>query len=333
MTQTYSGVVRYANNDPAPNVRVRLFDKDFGDEDDDLTVSEGLSDGRGRFHVAYAPERDLDFADIYLPYLEFTYTFNGRETTHRKYIQPFRDKYSLPEIPPLTFEPAQHGLQFTNRFPGYWLPFSVPSIPDIPSVSNIYGLCGGMCATAYDFALAGLPIPPRNRVPGRVTPLHMYLHRRQVDSLGNLGTQVVRFVRWMTLPDEAVQLRTAEELKEIKASLDVGVPIPIGLVYVSARDTLQIWQNHQVLAVSYEEKGDDLWIQIYEPNYPRRNDVYVKSWPDGRGGVKSRQIIGDGGKHLRGYFTMPYNPILPPKSVVLEELEESAIPEHARGFW
>lgn len=333
MTQTYSGEVRYANGDPAANVRVRLFDKDIRSEDDDLTVVEGVSDNNGRFRVTYSPDRDLDFADIYLPYLEFTYQFNGRTTKERKYIQPFKDEYTLPEIPPLNFVPAINGLQFTNRFPGYWLPFSVPTIPDIPSVSNIYGLCGGMCATSLDFALTGLPIPPRKRIPGRITPLHQYLHRRQVDSLGNLGTQVVRFVRWMTLPDEAVQLRTTEEVQSIKERLDAGVPVPIGLVYVSTRDTLQIWQNHQVLAVNYTDNHGELVFQIYEPNYPRRNDIYIKSWPDGKGGLRSQQIMGDKSKHLRGYFAMPYNPILPPKDLVLQELEETAIPEAARFYW
>ncbi|GAB4265570.1 MAG: hypothetical protein Kow0080_05820 [Candidatus Promineifilaceae bacterium] len=332
MARSYMGVVRYANGEPAVGVKVRLFDKDWIGKDDDLTVVAGVSDGYGRFTVIYDPTRDLDFADIYLPYLEFRYDFNGNPHIERKFIQPFKEEYHLPQFPPVKFIPSQHGLQFVNRFPGYWLPFSIPTIPDIPSVSAIYGLCGGMCATSYDFALVGLPTPPRRRVPGRVTPLHMYLHRRQVDSLGHMGKQVIRFIRWMTLPDEAVQLRTAVEVKKLKIQLDVGVPSPLGLVYVSTRDTLQIWQNHQVLAVGYRENNEELMIQLYEPNYPRRDDIYLKCWPDGKGGLRSQQLYGEKARHVRGFFMMPYNPVLPPKEMVFEELKIDTLPESARGY-
>lgn len=317
----YTGVVTFANGAPASNIRVRLFDKDVASEDDDLTLEPGLSDGDGVFAVTYDPSRDLDFADIFLPYLEFTYEYQGRTVTQRNFIQPFERTFRLPEIPPIEFVPSKHGFQFVNRFPGYWLPFSVPTVPDIPSVSNIYGLCGGMSATSFDYALAGLPIPRRRRRPGRVTPLHMYLHRRQVDSLGALGKQVVRFVRWMALPDEAVQLRTAEEVKTLRANLEQGIPTPIGLVYVSSRDTLQIWQNHQVLATKLTERNGRLIIQVYEPNYPRRDDVRIECWSDGKGGLQSVQMMGDKSKHVRGFFTMPYEPMTPPADVVVAEQE------------
>jgi hypothetical protein len=315
MSQTFTGVIQYANGSPAAHVKVRIYDKDILNEDDDLTLTAGESGQDGVFTITYVPDRALDFADIYMPYLLFTYEWNGRFHTHRNYIQPFERVFQLPEMPPLRFIPAEHGFQFVNRFPGYWLPFSVPSIPDIPSVSNIYGLCGGMSATAYDFALAGMPIPQQKRRPGRITPLHQYLHRRQVDSLGMLGKQVVRFIRWMALPDEAIQLRTAEEVKQLKPRLDAGIPTPIGLVYISSKDSWEIWQNHQVLAVAYTEENGLLTIQIYEPNHPCRNDIFLQCWEDGRGGLLSVQLIGDKQKHVRGFFTMPYDPVMPPKSL------------------
>lgn len=314
MSQTFTGVIQYANGKPAKDVTVKLFDKDVIGEDDDLTVTAGVSDVEGVFTVVYREDRELNFADIYLPYLTFEYVFNGRSTTHRKFIQPFNRVFKLPEFPPVNFIPAEHGFQFVNRFPGYWLPFSISAIPDIPSVSNIYGLCGGMSATSYDFMLAGIPIPERRRCPGRVTPLHQYLHRRQVDSL-TMGKQVVRFIRWMALPDEAVQLRTAEAVKELKPRLDAGIPTPIGMVYISSKETWQIWQNHQVLAVNYTEEDGLLRIQIYEPNYPRRNDVFIQCWSDERGGLKSVQMMGDKSKHVRGFFTMPYEPMMPSRSL------------------
>ncbi len=321
MSQTFTGVIQYANGKPAKDVTVRQFDKDVLGDDDDLTVAAGVSDAEGVFTVAYQEDRELNFADIYLPYLAFSYEFNGRSATHRKYIQPFNRVFKLPEYPPVNFDPAENGFQFVNRFPGYWLPFSIPTIPDIPSVSNIYGLCGGMSATSLDFLMAGMPIPQRRRRPGRITPLHQFLHRRQVDSL-TMGKQVVRFIRWMALPDEAVQLRTAEAVKELKTRLDAGIPTPIGLVYISSKETWEIWQNHQVLAVNYTEEDGVMHIQVYEPNYPRRNDVFIKCWPDGRGGLKSAQLMGEKSKHVRGFFTMPYEPMKPPRILLEESSDE-----------
>jgi hypothetical protein len=181
-----------------------------------------------------------------------------------------------------------------------------------------------------DFLLAGRPIPQRRRRPGRVTPLHRYIHQRQVDSL-TAGTQVARFVRWMSLPDTAVHLRTAEELQTLRKNLDNGVPTPIGMVYVSTKDTMQIWQNHQVLACKYEELKDGrIRRLIYDPNYPRRNDVFVESWPDKEnGGVASVQRIGKKDKVTRGYFVMPYEPMVPP--AILDD-DTASDDKDERGF-
>lgn len=316
MKQTFTGVVQYANGTPARGVQVRLFDKDIRGNDDDLTVEAGHSGADGTFTITYDKARDLDFADIYLPYLQFDYPFRGQPQTERKFVQPYERVYSLPHIPPVAFVPSKHGFQFKNLFAGYWLPFSIPSIPDIPSVSKSYGLCGGMCATAYDFMLANVPIPDSQRRPGRITLLHQYLHRRQVDSLGALGKQVLRFVRWMALPDEAVQLRTAVEIQTLRQNLEWGTPTPIGLVYVSSQESWQVWQNHQVLACNYREKQGEIRIQIYDPNYPRRDDVFIRCWPSDHGGYKSEQLIGAGRKPVRGFFLMPYQPIQPPSNLL-----------------
>lgn len=330
MSQTFTGVVQFANGAPAASVTVRLFDADVLTEDDDLTVEPGLSDEKGMFSLSYDKSRDLDFADIFRPYLHFSYIHHGESRSHKADLQPNQRDYRLPEIPPLDYIPATHGFQYTNSYPGYWIPFSVASVPDIPSVSKSYGLCGGMCATSMDFLLAGRPIPQRRRRPGRATPLHQYIHRRQVDSLTG-GTQVARFARWMSLPDTAVHRRTAEELKTLRQNLDNGVPTPIGMVYVSTKDTMQIWHNHQILACKYEELDEGrLRILVYDPNYPRRNDVFVESWPDKEnGGMQSVQRIGKKEKVTRGYFVMPYEPMVPP--AILDD-DTASDDKDERGF-
>ncbi len=360
MSHQLTGRILYASGSPAANVRVRVFDQDApGKIDDDLTVEEGLSDAEGQFTVRFAPSKYLDWrevttreprnlpfdwtletrtrrlpdlTDLYLPYLRFDYAIANRPRTHRTFLQPFQRKFRLPELPPSAFLPSQHGFKFVNRFKGYFIPFSVPAIPDIPSVTNIYGLCGGMVASAYDFLLAGREIPAGDKAPKRASPLHQYIYRRQNDSFGPLGDQIVRFARWMALPDDTMhgtQRKTHDEFEQLRASLDDGNPSPIGLVYVSTEDTLEIWKNHQVLAYGYTEREDGtLDVHIYDPNYPLRDDVTVQCARVPLGsqfvpglpprvttqhGFKCVQRLG-GQKHkdVRGFFAMPYVAVEPP---------------------
>jgi hypothetical protein len=356
MAHEVNGRVLFADGRPAAGVRVRVLDRDApGKEDDDLTVLEGVSDGDGRFSVQFAPSKYLDFyeietreprnlpfdwtletrvrrlpdlSDLYQPYLLFEYTFNGQPRVHSADWRPFKGEFRLPERTPVVFRPSEHGFRFVNRFPGYFLPISVPAIPDIPSVRNYYGLCGGMVASAYDLLLAERPVPPAENAPRRAGPLHQYLYRRQIDSLGALGAQVVRFAHWMALPDSSphgTQKRTWDAFQGIRARLDDANPVPIGLVYVRAQDTMAIWRNHQVLAYGYEERPDGLLeVQIYDPNHPKRDDVVVRcervSVAEGPAGVvmglRGEQRVGGRLKcEVRGFFEMPYVAVGPPAGV------------------
>jgi hypothetical protein len=176
-----------------------------------------------------------------------------------------------------------------------------------------------MAAAALDFLVHGRDIPMRRRRPGRAKPLHQYIHQRQVDSLGMFGSQVERFVRWMILSDAAVQKRTGAEFDKLRQKLDDGQPAPIGLVYVSAKDSLKVWKNHQVLACRYKDVSGEISIQIYDPNHPRNNNVFIVCKKDGRGGLKSEQRIGDSRtKNVRGFFIMPYNPVEPPAALTVD---------------
>ncbi|HUM37131.1 MAG TPA: hypothetical protein PLQ85_09700, partial [Anaerolineae bacterium] len=65
MTTELQGRVLFANNKPAANVEVRVFDEDAPwRHDDDLTVTPGLSDRDGRFTVVYDPGRFLDDPEL-----------------------------------------------------------------------------------------------------------------------------------------------------------------------------------------------------------------------------------------------------------------------------
>ena len=360
MAENFTGRVLFANGFPAQNVLVRVFDKDEpGKGDDDLTVDPGRSDNEGKFTVRFEPSRYLDYntittrepvnvpwdltlttrtrripdiTDIYIPYLEFRYTFNGRRCVHTAFMVPFQTEFRLPEIPPLAFHPSVHGFKFANNFSGYPLPFSIPNMPGLSAVGKSYGLCGGMSCAVYDFLLTNRSIPTHTTAPTQGTLLHQYLYRRQVDTFGALGEYIVKFAQWMVLPDDTIlgtQKRTYDEFEEIHAKLDDRNAVVLGLVYVSGRDSLEIWKNHQVLAYSYSEiSATTIDINIYDPNYPQRDDVVLRleRVPVGTTlipgvpprkrtvlGFKCTQIIGDREKNVRGFFAMPYVPVVPPE--------------------
>jgi hypothetical protein len=362
MKLNFSGIVHYANGDPISNVVVRIFDKDAsGKLDDDLTVIPALSDEDGHFSLVYEPMRYLDYltihatdtpsqpfdtpgsglhvpdlGDVYLPYLKFDYTFNGLLHHHSAPMGIFKTKFYLPENPPLQFIPSMHGFKFVNRFPGYFLPFSMPDFLTPRKVASKYGLCGGMCAAAYDFALAGRVIPQKVDPPHQGTRLQRYLFRRQIDSLGGAGQEIVKVAQWTTMPEDTLlgtQVRTAHELASIRQKLEDRNPVVLGLIYEHTSSlgelSRQIFNNHQVLAYACQENAaGEITLQVYDPNLPGRDDVVIQSQPVVVGevsspsgnqavmGLKSSQLVGgEFLHHVRGFFSMPYLPEKPPKGI------------------
>jgi len=357
LNQVLRGCVSFANGAPAADVHVRVFDKDAsGKGDDDLTLNEGRSDEQGRFEVRFAPSKPLDVVavggnvsedapeagpfngmegagglrlqdgtDVDRSYAQFTYTFNGQPRVHKVFLRPFQREFRLPEMPPVAFKPSEHGFKFVNRFPGYYLPFSVSTLPELFEVKGAYGLCGGMSAAAYDFMLAGRPIPKKREIPKRGTKLHRYLLRRQNDSFGRLGAQIVRFVRWAALPDDGPSgtwRKSFEVWEALRVKLDDRNLQPLGLVYISTRDSLNIWENHQVLAHAYTERDDGgVDIHLYDPNFPLRDDVYLRCEPvtiatpgaESLLGLRTVQRVGNRDvRPVRGFFAVPYVPVEPP---------------------
>lgn len=307
MASEISGKVRYANGRAAKNVEVRVFDKDTpGKGDDDLTITPGCTDSRGRFVVTYEPGRYIDFAnipfmglrrpadrddasaglrfpdllDIYAPYLQFQYSHEGQNRTHTAHISLFQDQFLLPETTPVEFIPTRDGFRFPNLFSGFMLPFSIPFVP--PKVNSYYGLCGGMSAAAYDFLLAGRKTPETKEVPKTGSVFQRYLFRRAIDSFA-MGESVLQFARWMALPDSGPNgtfALTLGEYQEIHDLLDQQRLTPLGLIYQKgegAREIAQnIWNNHQVLAYGYQQNADgSMDVRIYDPNEPDNDDVIL----------------------------------------------------------
>ena len=93
---------------------------------------------------------------------------------------------------------------------------------------------------------------------------------------------------------------------------------------------LDIWNNHQVLAIGYTAgPNGEVDIHLYDCNHPRRDDVVIHAervevgkafdHPAGEktiSGLKCVQQIGDDQeKEVRGFFVMPYVPIEPPSGL------------------
>lgn len=202
------------------------------------------------------------------------------------------------------FRPSVHGFPFRNGFQGRIL----------GTGENSYGLCGGMSFAAADYFLAQRPIPGGPKAPAEGTPLHEYLYARQAASFGAFGVMGLKFVEWMQLPDEgedSVQSRTLSGLPAIRRTLARGEPVVLGLVL--NRTGEKAWDNHQVLALDEQTEGETTTIRIYDPNFPKRDDIIISVAHDGSAVPIRQHIPGRGTIVIRGFFRMAYRPAAPPK--------------------
>jgi hypothetical protein len=308
MAEQLSGRITFANGAPAAGVQIRIFDRDPGGSDDDLTVQAGLSDANGRFSLSYDQQRATDtitittneprawndwtlvartrsFADPldeYLPYLDLRYTLRGKLHTRQVALDASPIEIRLPDAPPVSgsFVPSTHGFKFVNLFPGIPLSISIPGLPDMSKIPASYGLCGGMSAAAADFFFAQRSIPETQEIPKKGTKLYQYLFRRQMDSFSPNGEPILRFMKWMKLDQQAAfgaWHRSMGEFERLKAMFDSGFPAhPIGLVFASPGEPL--WENHQVLACGYTQKSTSLYeIKVYDPNFPWNDQVIIRA--------------------------------------------------------
>lgn len=309
MAEQANGQVVYANGMPAAGVQVRVFDRDIGGTDDDLTLEIGVSDAAGHFSVRYDQARAADRRqivlnlgplqvnrsiadplDLYLPYFQLRYQSYGQERVDTVNLTESPQTLRLSQPPPSQahFVPSQHGFRFVNAFPGTPLPFTIPALGGLVKIPSIYGLCGGMSAAAADFLYAGRAIPETRVIPGKRTNLYAYLLRRQFDSFSPMGEPIIRFIKWMKMQEHApfgTWHRSYIEIELLLAQLDAGVPAqPLGLVFANPGEAL--WENHQVLACGYTKKSAMQYeIQVYDPNYPENDQVFIRAEQQSISGV------------------------------------------------
>jgi hypothetical protein len=185
-----------------------------------------------------------------------------------------------------------------------------------------YGLCGGMCFAALDFyKRPDLPFP-RGRdgddQPASGKALRTYLWKRQLDSLASDGA---RALAWLITLKYLPQVplfrggaawlldRSREEWAKLKNFVDADKPIPLGLV----RDTENVYNNHQVLAIGYDETDEARGtIYLYDPNCPGGessiNITFGERLLDGRESC-------DVPWPLRGFYCEGYKPSDPTEAL------------------
>lgn len=216
-------------------------------------------------------------------------------------------------MPKTLFSPAKHGFHFANYFENVIL-------EDSPfGRIATRGRCGGMAFTALDHFHAGLPLPNFSQeqlrpalVPPDAHPLSKYIYKRQLDSFFMLSA--VKYITWSLSPDDAgflvkgvARWTREDEFPKLRASIDAGKPVTLGLI--AARDLAGLQQNHQVVAYGYDTipNKDGLMVHIYDVNAPGKeltlsSDTFRSGWIANSASQES----------WRGWFVQDYAPNHPP---------------------
>jgi hypothetical protein len=221
------------------------------------------------------------------------------------------------------FLPSTHGFSFPNA----WPPGPTIRVRGLDPRRFGFGdasagLCGGMVMTVRDLYEAGLTASGRAQ-PENGSPAFDAIVRRQVQSLDWLRVPLRYYDLMAFRPDPpagpAALLRrepprvasVAREWPRIRAELDAGHPVPLGLIRVASVSPWDLPKNHQVLAWAYDaaDDGSRITIRIYDPNHPGRDDVALVAAidPDDGRPLRDRvRLAQSTGEPLLGFFAQPY---------------------------
>jgi hypothetical protein len=223
------------------------------------------------------------------------------------------------------FLPSRDGFAFPNSWPSapavtVRTPFGTIGIGNAAD-----GLCGGMAFAALDYWHAGIAPPAAQ--PEQGSPLLGYVVRRLIASW-QLPTGVARYYRWMNLPDGDVRItahgrhlmtrrgvswRTiAVWWPRVRASLDAGIPAPLGIVTVASENPAKLRHNHQVLAFGYAQSGGEVTLRVYDPNSGPDDNVWIRfdTASPRRPTAFTHNL--NLGWPVRGFFLVGYSPARPP---------------------
>jgi YVTN family beta-propeller protein len=223
------------------------------------------------------------------------------------------------------FDPTRHGFNFPNSFSanlGFTVPNGVPGFGglSVNLASVPFGLCGGMSYGALDTFRAGAVRPPTTIQPPQSGPIFDYIFGRLVDSIP--ASMLIRYVDFESRPIEDVRdplfgtvlitgtkTSSLAEVPAMRALIDQGSPVPIGLVLVSLPSPP--WDNHQVLAFGRFRSGGEDVLETYDANFP---DATTFLWTESMKMTTARAGANLAYPRVQGYFSeLPaYQAKLPP---------------------
>lgn len=211
------------------------------------------------------------------------------------------------------FLPSRNGFHFANAWPHGPTVRLGPFDPRMVGIGDAAdGLCGGMSYTAADLFTAGVPIPSDTVPFANGSPRFNAIVRRQVESLYWL-TVPVRYWFWSvfggSFGSDRAKSTLDHEWPKAKAELDAGRLVLIGLIRVAAADPRKLTMNHQVMAYGYAEDGRGVTLDLYDPNWPDRDDVTITIHLDPA--LRPAGLSQSTGEPLLAWFVLPWSPESP----------------------
>jgi hypothetical protein len=209
------------------------------------------------------------------------------------------------------FLPSHDGLPFSNSWP------RSPAISVRTPAGRIgigqaaRGLCGGMVLAALDYWRAGQAPPADRPVPG--DPVFRFIVTRLLASWQVPGG-VLRYYRWMRRPDrELSRFTVTAQWPQVRAQLDAGTPVPLGVVTVASASPFQLGHNHQVLAYGYQADSRRVRLSVYDPNRGPDDNVSIE-FDAVAGAAASFAHNLNLSRPVRGFFVTHYSPARPPRA-------------------
>ena len=230
------------------------------------------------------------------------------------------------------FLPSTNGFAFPNAWPSNPIrQFRLGNVATLNIGDAANGLCGGMSFAVADLFRAGLR-PGDQPIPAGGSPRHAYIVERQVSSFDD-GRVPLRFYALMS-PARTEREGWLEQVlgrvgidhhsrtwtmlqvewPRIRARLEAGELVVLGLVRVVSLDPSQLARNHQVLAYGYDHvglAGPRRTLHLYDPNRPtddRGTLALDLSDPTRRPPVLSFPA----GPTVLAFFRVPYTARTPP---------------------
>ncbi|MDX6298537.1 MAG: hypothetical protein QOI51_2394 [Nocardioidaceae bacterium] len=216
------------------------------------------------------------------------------------------------------FLPSASGFHFANSWP-HQPDITVPLPTGAVKIGDAAnGLCGGMTYAVRDFFEASLPIPANVTNPPLHSPLYAFIVRRLFDSFDIPGG-VMKYLSWQAPTRNQFRDTVEDEWPKIKAGVDAGQPVPLGLIRTRSFWPGELGKNHQVLAFGYDEdEAHHVTIHLYDPNHPDDDDVRLTfsagdpaAKPDISYVVSGNAAGGDDEEFTYGCFVTSYRHVSP----------------------